>query len=301
MRYFLWVVIMVMMSGCASIAPPAVAPVPVPVIPVIKKKIPLSIVTEEKISLLPSSVREKEAGLVIDNEELMGNIENNFVPYLPKKKESELNLGVSSLVVIREVPRKQYGVGSWYGQRFHGRKTSSGERYNMYKLTAAHRTLPIPSYARVANVENGKQVIVRVNDRGPFHANRIIDLSFAAAQVLGYVKKGSAQLEIEPLLPIDLAKVASPRVGEGAIDAPTEVRLNQVYIQLGAYGKLNQAQGAMYKLEAQWPQDLPLMEVVRSGKLYRIYSGPYENRAAAQAVLQKIEAIGKIIPFVVER
>jgi rare lipoprotein A len=301
MRHFLWMGVIVMMAGCASTAPSVVVPVNVPVVPVIKKTAPLPIVTEEKISLLPSPLPEKEAGLVVDNAELMGNIENNFVPYLARKAEPEVNLGVSSLVVVREVPRKQYGVGSWYGHRFHGRKTSSGERYNMYKLTAAHRTLPIPSYARVVNVENGKQVIVRVNDRGPFHGNRIIDLSFAAAQVLGYVKKGSAQLEIEPLLPIDLVKVAAPGVGVSAIDAPAEVKLNRVYIQLGSYGKLSYAQGAMYKLEMQWPVDLPLLEIVRSGKLYRIYSGPYEDRLVAQAVLQKIETIGKVVPFIVER
>lgn len=84
----------------------------------------------------------------------------------------------------------QTGKASWYGSQFHGRKTSSGERYNMNALSAAHKTLPIPSYARVTNMQTGKSVIVRVNDRGPFHGNRVIDVSKAAAQQLGFINQG---------------------------------------------------------------------------------------------------------------
>ena len=104
-------------------------------------------------------------------------------------------------------PMKQRGMGSWYGKKFHGQKTSSGELYDMYKMTAAHPTLPIPSYARVTNVKNGAQVIVRVNDRGPFHSSRIIDLSYTAALKLGYVGHGSTELEVERLLPDDIARI----------------------------------------------------------------------------------------------
>ena len=106
---------------------------------------------------------------------------------------------------------KQRGMASWYGKKFHGQKTSSGELYDMYKITAAHPTLPIPSYARVTNLENGKQVIVRINDRGPFHSSRIIDLSYTAALKLGYLGKGSSQLEVERLLPEDIEKMAENR------------------------------------------------------------------------------------------
>jgi rare lipoprotein A len=98
-------------------------------------------------------------------------------------------------------PFRQRGLASWYGKRYHGQKTSSGETYDMYAMTAAHPTLPIPSYVRVTNVANGKSVVVRINDRGPFHGGRIIDLSYAAATRLGYVQAGSAQVEVESIVP----------------------------------------------------------------------------------------------------
>jgi len=98
-------------------------------------------------------------------------------------------------------PFKQRGMASWYGKKFHGQKTSSGELYDMYKMTAAHPTLPIPSYARVTRVSNGKSVIVRVNDRGPFHSGRIIDLSYVAAYKLGYIQAGAAEVTIEAIVP----------------------------------------------------------------------------------------------------
>ena len=96
---------------------------------------------------------------------------------------------------------KQRGTASWYGKRFHGSPTSSGEKYDMYRMSAAHPILPIPSYARVTNIANGRGVVVRVNDRGPFHAGRAIDLSYAAATRLGYIGQGSAQVEIEQVVP----------------------------------------------------------------------------------------------------
>jgi len=105
-------------------------------------------------------------------------------------------------------PFKQRGIGSWYGKKFHGQKTSSGELYDMYKMTAAHPTLPIPSYARVTNLKTGAQVIVRINDRGPFHSTRIIDLSYTAALKLGYLSSGSSELEVERLLPDEINRIA---------------------------------------------------------------------------------------------
>jgi rare lipoprotein A len=98
-------------------------------------------------------------------------------------------------------PFRQRGMASWYGKRFHGQNTSSGEPYDMYSMTAAHPTLPIPSYARVTNLANGRSVVVRINDRGPFHAGRVIDLSYVAAYKLGYIAAGSAQVEVEAIVP----------------------------------------------------------------------------------------------------
>lgn len=113
--------------------------------------------------------------------------------------------------ITGDKPFKQRGIGSWYGKKFHGQKTSSGELYDMYKMTAAHPILPIPSFARVTNVNNGKQVVVRINDRGPFHSGRIIDLSYTAALKLGYLGTGSGELEVERLLPDDIASMATSK------------------------------------------------------------------------------------------
>ena len=119
-------------------------------------------------------------------------------------------------------PFRQKGVASWYGKKFHGQKTSSGEPYDMFAMTAAHTVLPIPSYVRVSNPANGRQVVVRVNDRGPFHADRIIDLSYTAAQKLGYIGRGSAEVEIELIIPGDAsaatyAQLAPPKKVEPRI------------------------------------------------------------------------------------
>ncbi len=114
-------------------------------------------------------------------------------------------------------PYRQRGVGSWYGRKFHGQKTSSGEIYNMFGMTAAHPTLPIPSYVRVTNVKNGKSVVVRVNDRGPFLHGRLIDLSYAAAYKLGYVNNGSSELEVEKFTP---ELIAAYKPGSNLVLAP---------------------------------------------------------------------------------
>ena len=102
-------------------------------------------------------------------------------------------------------PYRKRGIGSWYGRKFHGQRTSSGEIYDMYAMTAAHTTLPIPSYARVTNLGNGRSVIVRINDRGPFLNGRLIDLSYAAAYKLGYVNAGSAKVEVDSIMPEEIS------------------------------------------------------------------------------------------------
>lgn len=109
--------------------------------------------------------------------------------------------GKTYVPMTRLQPFRQRGVASWYGKRYHGQKTSSGETYDMYAMTAAHTTLPIPSYARVTHLASGRSVVVRINDRGPFHAGRVIDLSYAAASRLGILQGGSAEVEVETVLP----------------------------------------------------------------------------------------------------
>jgi len=113
---------------------------------------------------------------------------------------------------------RERGVASWYGRKFHGQKTSSGEPYDMYAMTAAHTVLPIPSYARVTNPANGKSVIVRVNDRGPFHSARVIDLSYTAAWKLGYAAAGSATVEVEAITPEEIPLIAARKNGPPPVE-----------------------------------------------------------------------------------
>lgn len=129
-------------------------------------------------------------------------------PYARGPNKPYTVFGQSYVPVTDSRPYKERGYGSWYGKKFHGKKTSSGEPYDMFKMTAAHPTLPIPSYARVTHLASGKQVIVRVNDRGPFRSSRIIDLSYTAALKLGYLGKGSGLLEVEHLLPEEIERLA---------------------------------------------------------------------------------------------
>ena len=141
------------------------------------------------------------------NLEAVPDAQPRIEPYSSRGNRPYVVFGTTYTPVTDNLPMTQRGTGSWYGKKFHGQKTSSGELYDMYKMSAAHPTLPIPSYARVTNLKNGRQVIVRVNDRGPFHSSRIIDLSYTAALKLGYIGHGSAQLEVERLLPDDIARI----------------------------------------------------------------------------------------------
>jgi rare lipoprotein A len=135
--------------------------------------------------------------------------EPKIEPYSKAALRPYVVFGKTYTPIADDRPLKQRGVGSWYGKKFHGQKTSSGELYDMYQMTAAHPTLPIPSYARVTNLKTGAQVIVRVNDRGPFRADRIIDLSYTAALKLGYLTHGSTELEVERLLPDEILRLAA--------------------------------------------------------------------------------------------
>ncbi|MDR1424813.1 MAG: septal ring lytic transglycosylase RlpA family protein [Azoarcus sp.] len=130
-------------------------------------------------------------------------------------------------------PFTERGVASWYGRRFHGHKTSSGERYNMYAMSAAHPTLPIPSYARVTNLANARSVVVRINDRGPFLHGRVMDLSYAAASRLDYISRGSAQVEIEQLLPAG-AEPLPQAVAQTADDDPLTALLAAAVVEPSA-------------------------------------------------------------------
>jgi rare lipoprotein A len=166
---------------------------------------------------------------------------------------------------------RQRGLASWYGRRFHGQKTSSGELYDMYAMTAAHTTLPIPSYARVTNVANGRSVVVRINDRGPFHPGRIIDLSYAAAHKLGYIQAGSAAVEVESIVPGQSEQAA-------------------IYLQVGAFASRENAESLRSRVarELAWLKEQ--VQVLATSNLWRLQVGPYGSQEAARAAAERIES-----------
>ena len=189
-------------------------------------------------------------------------------------------------------PYRERGRASWYGRKFHGQRTSSGEVYDMYRMTAAHKTLPIPSYARVTNVANGRSVVVRINDRGPFHSDRVIDLSYAAAHRLGYVQAGSAMVEVETILPGEPAQAAAAEADHAA---------SGHYLQLGAFSSRGNAEELRSRLarELAWLRER--VEVRSIGELWRLHVGPYGTSEAARAIAQRIETELNLKPFLVVR
>ena len=244
-------------------------------------------------------------------------------------------LGKSYVPETRLRSFQQRGVASWYGKKFHGQRTSIGEPYDMFSMTAAHPTLAIPSYVRVTNVSNGKTVVVRVTDRGPFHADRIIDLSYAAAYRLGYVNVGSTRVDVEAILPGETttlayvqakpAKMAAQPSESDEIEALT-VRLaasekaaqsakpvfetapppssaagvgSGVFLQLGAFSSADNAESLRSHLsrELDWLSEGIL--VTPGSGLYRVQLGPYTTRADAEKVAERIRlALGYKPAFV---
>ncbi|NNE62584.1 MAG: septal ring lytic transglycosylase RlpA family protein [Gammaproteobacteria bacterium] len=182
------------------------------------------------------------------------------------------------------------GTASWYGTKFHGRRTSSGEVYNMHGMTAAHKTLPLPTYVRVENMENGKSVIVKVNDRGPFVGTRIIDLSYAAAQKLGVVGPGTAEVEISAVRSASENSrpvVRSiPLTDQAAADIP-------LFIQMGSFGSEVNAQNMSSQLRALNEKAVSVSQLqTTDGLLYRVRVGPLYGIDEANAVLSRLNQKG---------
>jgi rare lipoprotein A len=210
-------------------------------------------------------------------------------------------LGKNYVPMTHARPFRQSGIGSWYGRRFHGSPTSSGERYDMYAMTAAHPTLPIPSYVRVTNPANGRSVVVRVNDRGPFHANRIIDLSYAAAWKLGYIEAGSARVEVESMVPgapvaiPELTTVAAP-VPDAKVAAVADVR-----VQLGAFSSRDAAENFRNHMQKDLGSLADLLQIVPGGGMFRLQLGPYRTQEEARSIADRIQAELGLRPVIVGR
>jgi rare lipoprotein A len=240
-------------------------------------------------------------------------------------------LGQRYTPLAADAPVFETGLASWYGRKFHGRPTASGEIYDMYASTGAHRTMPIPSYALVRNPRNGREVVVRINDRGPFHSDRIVDLSYAAALKLD-VLRGVAPVEvrrlthedirtgrwrsgpawaqaataIEPAESAPTALAPAAATPAAAPEAPTADRAPSAsapgfWVQLGAF---RQRQGAhdlreLLARELAWLE--PWLAIFDDRALYRLQAGPYASRLEAQGAAERIRGAASVQPMVVQR
>jgi len=241
--------------------------------------------------------------------------------------------------LTEDKPLVERGLASWYGKKFHGRPTSSGEIYNMYAMTAAHATMPIPSYARVRNPANGREVIVRINDRGPFKTGRIIDLSYTAALKLDLLH-GVAQVEVERITYEDIRTGAWMRKGRPDLPLPTDAPVYAAaepvgapqrettadvaaaqpstptpapappalrtgepgyWIQLGAFAKLDGAEAFREKVLHDLDWMAPLLAIFKDRGLNRLQAGPYATRADAQLAAEKVRQALALTAVVVQR
>jgi rare lipoprotein A len=176
------------------------------------------------------------------------------------------------------------GIASWYGPDFHGKKTASGEIYDMYAMTAAHKTLPISSYARVTNLENQRSVIVRINDRGPYHGDRVMDLSYAAAKKLDIDEAGIGKVEI---------KAIAPEQALAQLQNTAKKQEKSVYLQVGTFGNKKKALKLQNKIAAhQLPQPEILPSTHQGSTLYKVQMGPIESSESAHKLNLQLAKLG---------
>ncbi len=226
-------------------------------------------------------------------------------------------LGQQYRVMDSEIGYQESGNASWYGRKFHGHLTSNGEIYDMFTFSAAHKSLPIPSFVRVTNLDNGKSVVVRVNDRGPFHEDRVIDLSYAAAVKLDYADVGTARVHIEALTPwlekqpgdeltdilVADAEITVPAIDQEDIAAERQLieqDAGQEYLQLGAFSSLESAENLLAAVTAI--TEIPVF--IRSDAsntaeniLHRVRLGPLNETIQLETLIQRIIDAGLGMPF----
>jgi rare lipoprotein A len=208
-------------------------------------------------------------------------------------------------------PYQRVGTASWYGRKFHGQRTASGEIYDMYAMTAAHPTLPIPSYARVFNPANQRSVIVRINDRGPYSSGRIMDVSYAAAYRLGFAESALATVEVETIFTAPAVEAAAaprpePAREEPATPLPLASDRRGVFLQLGAFSSRTNAENLRARLlrefgAAEWMKAGTDPGIELRAGLHRLQLGPYASRAEAGAVAERIREAVEIRPVMVVR
>jgi rare lipoprotein A len=215
--------------------------------------------------------------------------------------------GKDYVPLVSVQPYRQRGMASWYGRKFHGQRTASGEIYDMYAMSAAHPTLPIPSYARVTRVATGRSVVVRINDRGPFHQGRMIDLSYAAALKLGFAHLGSAEVELESIepgqavTPTEQAAAPEPQPAPATQASATTEQTAGVYVQVGAFSSRDNAENLRSRLEDEFGWLKDTVQVLAIGNLWRLHLGPYRTRDDARSVAERIESQLSVKPLLVVR
>ena len=184
----------------------------------------------------------------------------------------------------------EQGIASWYGNKFHGRRTSSGEPYDMFAMTAAHKHLPLPTYVEVTNLENDRKIIVKVNDRGPFHQNRIIDLSYVAAAKLGITARGTGLVEIRAIDPAHPEKTIAKNPSKPAAKIHNQP---EIYIQAGAFGNRDNAVRLQTKLSTSLGKPVRLSETsVNNTIFYRVQVGPVLQVEIADDISLSLEKLG---------
>jgi len=196
---------------------------------------------------------------------------------------------------------RKKGIASWYGKKFHGRSTSSGEKYNMYAMTAAHKSLPLPCYVRVTNLKNKRSIIVKVNDRGPFHANRIIDLSYAAASKLNIISTGTGIVEVQIIEPKNYKKRRSTKTRNSITVQNLSSKKNDyiMYLQVGAFISNTNAQQLLNKLSNKFKNVRIKSDQSTKSKIYRVQIGPIHSVEEADKLAIKVKNMGFTLPHVV--
>jgi len=220
-------------------------------------------------------------------------------------------MGRSYTPMTRLEPYKARGIATWYGRRYHGKPTSSGEPYDMYAMTAAHTVLPIPSYVRVTSVANGRSVVVRVNDRGPFIGDRLIDLSYTAAYKLGIIGAGSGMVEVESIIPgvtpaavspVTVKPAPAPVVETAALPppppppaaaTPAPAATGGTWLQFGAFGVQANAETYLVRLQSQADWLAGSLRIHHNDGIYRVQAGPYASDIAAREAAERVgQALG---------
>jgi len=221
-------------------------------------------------------------------------------------------MGRSYTPMTRIEPYKARGTATWYGRRYHGKQTSSGEPYDMYGMSAAHTILPIPSYVRVTNPANGRSVVVRVNDRGPFIGDRLIDLSYTAAYKLGLLASGSGTVDVEiiipgttppsepaapPAPPVAVVNPVPPAVIESAPLPPPvatpapAAAASGPSLQFGAFGVRDNAESYLARLQGQLDGLTGMLRIIQSDNVFRVQAGPFASEAAAREAAERAAAV----------